>query len=121
MMILVHGIQPLAFLLCNNYHFFRDIFSHWLVNLSSFSSSSELGDVPPLCNDENEIEAYYQPLRSCISGTASRRWVPIQNKSHLHVEFQLNSAELEVHGRCKYKRRLIFLSAISIIVGLNQI
>ncbi|KAF3431566.1 hypothetical protein FNV43_RR26297 [Rhamnella rubrinervis] len=49
----------------------------------------------PLCKQGHETQSYYRPLVSCISGTISKRWFPIQNRS---AGFQLNSDELEVHG-----------------------
>lgn len=47
------------------------------------------------CEEEREIQSYYQPLASCISGTVSQRWIPIQNRSS---SFPLNSTEVEIHG-----------------------
>lgn len=49
----------------------------------------------PLCKEGPDAQAYYQPLVSCISGTSSRRWIPIQNRSS---GSHLSSTELEVHG-----------------------
>ncbi|GMH26182.1 hypothetical protein Nepgr_028025 [Nepenthes gracilis] len=50
---------------------------------------------PPLCEEENDTQSYYHPLMSCVSGTNSKRWVPIHNKSN---GSQLTSEELEVYG-----------------------
>ncbi|PIN21946.1 Sarcosine/dimethylglycine N-methyltransferase [Handroanthus impetiginosus] len=47
----------------------------------------------PLCNGEDG-QSYYRPLAQCISGTTSKHWIPIQNRS----SGSLTSAELEVHG-----------------------
>ncbi|KAJ4959645.1 hypothetical protein NE237_019555 [Protea cynaroides] len=58
-------------------------------------ASRKQDGVPPLCEEEVHTQSYYQPLLSCISGTNSKRWVPIQNRSS---GSQLNSDELEVHG-----------------------
>lgn len=60
-------------------------------------ASRKQGDVP-LCKEENEVESYYQPLHSCISGTTSKRWVPIQNTSHWLADSQLSLEELAIHG-----------------------
>ncbi|XP_073266937.1 probable methyltransferase PMT5 isoform X2 [Populus alba] len=49
----------------------------------------------PICNDGHDSSSYYQPLVSCISGTTSNRWIPIQNRSSGPY---LSSAELEIHG-----------------------
>ncbi|GMY25865.1 probable methyltransferase PMT5 [Fagus crenata] len=35
----------------------------------------------PLCEEGRDAQSYYQPLVSCISGTSSKRWIPIQNRS----------------------------------------
>ncbi|GAB4829056.1 hypothetical protein Ancab_018717 [Ancistrocladus abbreviatus] len=49
-----------------------------------------------LCNKEHDSQSYYYPLVSCISGTNSRRWIPIHNKSN---GSELSSEELLVHGK----------------------
>ncbi|RWR91935.1 putative methyltransferase PMT5 [Cinnamomum micranthum f. kanehirae] len=61
-------------------------------------SSRKQGDVPPLCKDKIDAASYYKPLLSCISGTTSNRWVPVQNRSHGPSDSQLSSDELTVHG-----------------------
>lgn len=48
-----------------------------------------------LCKDGDDIQSYYQPLVPCISGTSSKRWIAIQNRS---FDSELSSAELEIHG-----------------------
>nr|XP_043608065.1 probable methyltransferase PMT5 [Erigeron canadensis] len=58
-------------------------------------SSSTQGAIP-LCKDEHEdIQSYYQPLASCLVGTASKRWFPIQNRSS---DYRISPADLEIHG-----------------------
>ncbi|KAG9441789.1 hypothetical protein H6P81_017643 [Aristolochia fimbriata] len=60
------------------------------------------GGMPPLCKTVDDLDAYYQPLRSCLSGFSGKRWAPIQNRSHVHngyFSFQLSSDELAVHGK----------------------
>ncbi|WCJ22129.1 S-adenosyl-L-methionine-dependent methyltransferases superfamily protein [Euphorbia peplus] len=52
-------------------------------------------DFPPLCNDMYDTTPYYQPLVACISGTNSKRWIPVQKKSS---GFQLTAADLQIHG-----------------------
>lgn len=49
----------------------------------------------PRCQDEHEIQSYYHPLVNCISGTRSKRWMPIRNRSN---GSRLTSEELEIHG-----------------------
>ncbi|XP_010258082.1 PREDICTED: probable methyltransferase PMT5 [Nelumbo nucifera] len=51
--------------------------------------------VPPLCKGDYDAQSYYEPLLSCISGTTSKRWVPIQKRSS---GSQLSSVELAIHG-----------------------
>ncbi|KAF8021406.1 hypothetical protein BT93_G1750 [Corymbia citriodora subsp. variegata] len=48
----------------------------------------------PLCKGQ-DLQSYYQPLVSCISGISSKHWTPIQNRSSGP---HLSSAELELHG-----------------------
>ncbi|KAF3943594.1 hypothetical protein CMV_029863 [Castanea mollissima] len=50
----------------------------------------------PLCQEGQHDQSYYQPLLSCISGTNSKRWIPIQNRSS---NSHMTSTELEVHGK----------------------
>ncbi|KAL0358158.1 UNVERIFIED_CONTAM: putative methyltransferase PMT5 [Sesamum calycinum] len=47
----------------------------------------------PLCDGEDSLP-YYKPLARCVSGTTSKRWIPIQNRS----SGSLSSAELIIHG-----------------------
>ncbi|XP_014510215.1 probable methyltransferase PMT5 [Vigna radiata var. radiata] len=47
-----------------------------------------------LCEGE-DTQSYYRPLVPCISGTSSKRWIAIQNRSS---ESGLSSAELKIHG-----------------------
>lgn len=56
-------------------------------------SSGKQGVIPP-CKEAHDIQSYYQPLESCIGGTESKRWVPIQNRSS---SFQITPAELQIH------------------------
>ncbi|XP_058730590.1 probable methyltransferase PMT5 [Vicia villosa] len=48
-----------------------------------------------LCKEGDDTQPYYKPLVSCISGTSSKRWIAIQNRS---FDSELSSAELEIHG-----------------------
>ncbi|KAH1034236.1 hypothetical protein AAZX31_20G023900 [Glycine max] len=43
----------------------------------------------------DDTQSYYRPLLPCISGTSSKRWIAIQNRSS---ESELGSAELKIHG-----------------------
>ncbi|XP_077214531.1 putative methyltransferase PMT5 isoform X2 [Tasmannia lanceolata] len=62
-------------------------------------TSRKNGHIPPLCKYDNDEDSYYQPLLSCISGTASKRWVPVQNRSHWPAYYQMSAHELAVHGK----------------------
>ncbi|GFP93346.1 probable pectin methyltransferase qua2 [Phtheirospermum japonicum] len=54
---------------------------------------------PSLCNKGHDNETpYYRPLQSCIGGTQSRRWAPIEERRKWPSQAKLNSAELEIHG-----------------------
>lgn len=57
--------------------------------------ASRQGGTPLLCKEDYDMETYYQPLQSCISGTNSKRWVSIQNRSS---GSPLSSADLDIHG-----------------------
>ncbi|KAL8030276.1 hypothetical protein ABFX02_14G276000 [Erythranthe guttata] len=53
----------------------------------------------PLCSKGHDNESpYYRPLQSCIGGTQSRRWIPIEERRKWPAQSKLNSAELELHG-----------------------
>ncbi|KAF7827984.1 putative methyltransferase PMT5 [Senna tora] len=56
--------------------------------------SGKQGSIP-LCEQGDDAHSYYKPLVPCISGTSSKRWIPIQNRSS---KSGLSSAELEIHG-----------------------
>ncbi|KAF6172655.1 hypothetical protein GIB67_041978 [Kingdonia uniflora] len=60
-----------------------------------FMYYSKQGGLPPLCKEDYDAQAYYQPLQSGISGTTSKRWVSMQNRSS---GLRLSSTELAVHG-----------------------
>ncbi|XP_051122548.1 probable methyltransferase PMT5 [Andrographis paniculata] len=47
----------------------------------------------PLCDGEDSM-SYYKPLVQCISGTASKRWIPVQNKSSIYF----SPTEIAIYG-----------------------
>ncbi|GER40268.1 S-adenosyl-L-methionine-dependentmethyltransferases superfamily protein [Striga asiatica] len=54
---------------------------------------------PSLCNKGHDIETpYYRPLQSCVGGTQSRRWIPIEERRKWPSQAKMSSAELEIHG-----------------------
>ncbi|KAK4261012.1 hypothetical protein QN277_004066 [Acacia crassicarpa] len=62
-------------------------------DIGCYSSRKQHGI--PLCKEHDDSQAYYQPLVPCISGTSSKRWIPIQNRS---TGSELSLAELKIHG-----------------------
>ncbi|XP_019445903.1 PREDICTED: probable methyltransferase PMT5 [Lupinus angustifolius] len=48
-----------------------------------------------LCKEGDDGQSYYHPLVPCISGTSSKRWIAIQNRSS---GSELSSDEIKVHG-----------------------
>ncbi|KAL0322899.1 UNVERIFIED_CONTAM: putative pectin methyltransferase QUA2 [Sesamum angustifolium] len=61
--------------------------------------SSRKAGSPSLCSKGHDIESpYYRPLQSCIGGTQSHRWVPIEERRKWPSLAKLNSAELAIHG-----------------------
>ncbi|CDY45558.1 BnaC09g21520D [Brassica napus] len=67
------------------------------VDSSCYSFRSEASI--PLCKEGDSVP-YYHPLVPCISGTTSKRWIPIQNRSDVSLT---TSAELEIHGKSALK------------------
>ncbi|KAI3516583.1 hypothetical protein L1887_15504 [Cichorium endivia] len=59
-------------------------------------SSSMQGAIPPCKEDREDVQSYYQPLASCVGGTNSKRWIPIQNRSS---SSQITPADLEIYGK----------------------
>ncbi|OIW10258.1 hypothetical protein TanjilG_28009 [Lupinus angustifolius] len=49
-----------------------------------------------LCKEGDDGQSYYHPLVPCISGTSSKRWIAIQNRSS---GSELSSDEIKVHGK----------------------
>lgn len=53
-----------------------------------------------LCSKGHDIETpYYRTLPSCIGGTQSRRWLPIEERRKWPSQASLSSAELERYGK----------------------
>ncbi|XP_043719785.1 probable pectin methyltransferase QUA2 [Telopea speciosissima] len=62
-------------------------------------ASRKSGSGPPICSKGHDIESpYYRPLQSCIAGTHSHRWVPIEARTTWPSRVHLHSTELEIHG-----------------------
>ncbi|XP_041015244.1 probable methyltransferase PMT5 isoform X2 [Juglans microcarpa x Juglans regia] len=53
----------------------------WQKTVDSDCYASRKQSAIPLCKEGHDVQSYYQPLVSCISGTSSKRWIPIQNRS----------------------------------------
>ncbi|XP_074263047.1 putative pectin methyltransferase QUA2 [Silene latifolia] len=61
--------------------------------------SRKSGTVPAVCSKGQDIESpYYRPLQTCIAGTHSRRWLPIEERSTWPSRANLNQKELRPHG-----------------------
>ncbi|KAM7269289.1 hypothetical protein ACFE04_024786 [Oxalis oulophora] len=67
----------------------------WQKTVDANCVTSRMADALPLCKEGQDALSYYEPLKSCISGTTIKRWMPIQNRSSTS---QLSSAEIEMHG-----------------------
>ncbi|KAK9049441.1 hypothetical protein SSX86_031591 [Deinandra increscens subsp. villosa] len=48
--------------------------------------SSVQGTIPPCTEEREDFQSYYQPLASCVGGTTSKRWFPIQNRSTNRIQ-----------------------------------
>ncbi|KAE8683027.1 putative methyltransferase PMT5 [Hibiscus syriacus] len=66
----------------------------WQKTADAHCYSSKKSDVT-LCKEGYDAP-YYRALVPCITGTSSKRWIPIQNRSS---NSDLSSAELEIHGK----------------------
>ncbi|KAI9124818.1 hypothetical protein K1719_004145 [Acacia pycnantha] len=66
----------------------------WQKTADTKCYKSHKQDSIPLCKQGDAAQSYYKPLVPCISGTSSKRWIPIQNRSGSG----LSTAELEIHG-----------------------
>ncbi|XP_006853194.2 probable pectin methyltransferase QUA2 [Amborella trichopoda] len=62
-------------------------------------ASREFGAGPSLCFKGQDIESpYYRPLQTCIAGTHSRRWIPIEERTSWPSRLMLNASEASLHG-----------------------
>ncbi|WOL19937.1 putative pectin methyltransferase QUA2 [Canna indica] len=53
---------------------------------------------PSVCGRSHDGESpYYQPLKSCIAGTSSSRWIPIEYRKPWPNRSRLNSTELVIY------------------------
>ncbi|KAK9276860.1 hypothetical protein L1049_006397 [Liquidambar formosana] len=68
----------------------------WQKTLDAQCYTSRKQGAIPLCKEGHDTQLYYQPLVSCISGTTSKHWIPIQNRSS---DSPISPSELEVHGK----------------------
>ncbi|KAL9241541.1 hypothetical protein vseg_015644 [Gypsophila vaccaria] len=54
---------------------------------------------PSICKKSNDVGSpYNQPLRPCIDGTHSPRWIPIGQRRTWPSRAALNATELSIHG-----------------------
>ncbi|KAM7253285.1 hypothetical protein ACFE04_025903 [Oxalis oulophora] len=62
-------------------------------------SSRKPDSGPSVCSDGEEFESpYYRPLQTCIAGTKSARWVPIEQRLTWPSRTDLNKSELASYG-----------------------
>ncbi|VVB03981.1 unnamed protein product [Arabis nemorensis] len=66
----------------------------WQKTAKSNCYSSRSPASIPVCKDGDSVP-YYHPLVPCISGTTSKRWIPIQNRSAVAG----TTSALEIHGK----------------------
>ncbi|RZC60109.1 hypothetical protein C5167_021867 [Papaver somniferum] len=85
-------------------------------DVQCYASRKEGGSTPPICKADFDGQSYYQPLRSCLSGTTSKRWIPIQNRS---AGSHLSSAELEVHGKYRSETECFCEFRVPVLVPTN--
>ncbi|KAL6983363.1 hypothetical protein U1Q18_016749 [Sarracenia purpurea var. burkii] len=67
----------------------------WQKTVDAYCYESGKQSTIPPCKEDHDAQSYYQPLLPCISGTTSKRWIAIQNRSS---GFLPNAAEFKVHG-----------------------
>lgn len=54
---------------------------------------------PSLCSKGHDVEIpYHYPLKNCLGGTHSRRWIPIEERLNWPYRAFLNEKELAIHG-----------------------
>nr|XP_010926316.1 probable pectin methyltransferase QUA2 isoform X1 [Elaeis guineensis] len=54
---------------------------------------------PPVCDRIHDLESlYYQPLKPCMAGAGSQRWLPIEYRTPWPSQATLNSSELGIYG-----------------------
>ncbi|KAL7175945.1 hypothetical protein ACSBR2_029505 [Camellia fascicularis] len=63
-------------------------------------SSRKSGSGPSICSKGHDVESpHYRPLQSCIGGTHSRRWIPIEERpTWPSRSTRFNSSELAYYG-----------------------
>ncbi|GJW77744.1 probable methyltransferase PMT5 [Tanacetum coccineum] len=79
-------------------------------------SSGVQGAIPPCRDKIEDNQSYYQPLASCVRGTTSKRWVPIQNRSS---SSQITPVELEIYGKPGDKDPLPPYNMIRNVMDMN--
>lgn len=62
-------------------------------------ASRKPGSGPSICSKGHDVESpYYLPLESCIGGTRSQRWIPIEKRKTWPSRAHLSPTELSIHG-----------------------
>lgn len=62
-------------------------------------TSRRPGAGPSLCSKGHDVETpYYRPLQTCLGGTQSRRWIPIESRTTWPSRARMNSTDLQLHA-----------------------
>ncbi|KAG9155539.1 hypothetical protein Leryth_009964 [Lithospermum erythrorhizon] len=83
-------IEDFSQKLCWNLLAQEEDVSIWQKTADAQCYTSRKGAIP-LCEGE-DVQSYYRPLAHCISGTNSKRWVPVDRSN------SMNTINLEIHG-----------------------
>lgn len=92
---MVNPIEEFTKKLCWNLLAQQDETFIWQKTVDPSCHASSKHNAVPLCPESWDAQSYYKPLARCISGTTSKRWISVQNRSSGSL---LNAADLKVHG-----------------------
>lgn len=61
--------------------------------------SRKSGSGLSICSKRLDIETpYYAPLKACIGGTQTHRWIPIEDRAPWPARANLKSSEIGIYG-----------------------
>ncbi|KAI3816635.1 hypothetical protein L1987_16338 [Smallanthus sonchifolius] len=93
---MANPIEEFARKICWNFIAQQEETFIWQKTVDPQRCLSSVQTIPPCTEEREDIQSYYQPLASCVGGTTSKRWAPIQNRSS---SSQITAAELEIYGK----------------------